>query len=119
MPKRSRDRRTNQLAGGHQIWLSRGRSASYQLREATNRSVGSAYDRDPCPHSLITWDAIPDPARPDDPSRARARRTQSRCERPAGHVREFRMVPVDKAGTTVAVPDEAARLHSDAAGRTW
>lgn len=96
----------------------RSKRPSGLLKEATYVTVGEAYDRDPCPHSLITWDTIADLERPDDMGRLRTRATEHRCERPGAHVRESRFVP-DKHGDPLAVPDEQARLHADASGRVW
>jgi hypothetical protein len=107
MPKRSKDRvgNTRRSGGawmGFPTWTSRGRSVTARRREALNEVSGTPYDRDPCPHSLRTKEvavAATDPIRVGD-----VITYETRCERPAGHVRERA---------------DALRVHADAAGRTW
>jgi hypothetical protein len=112
------------IAGSPQ-WAPRQRSVTYQMNLLREITVGQPFDREPCPHVLVTHDTIPDLARPDDPHRARIRRTLTPCQRPGGHLRAQKVISVPASFsnphevTTVVVPDEAARLHSDHAGRTW
>lgn len=96
------------------------------LKDATWTSAGTAYDRDPCPHSVARWDTIADLERPDDLTRLRTRRTDWRCVRPAAHTRETKQVQVPDVESgdphrfkTITVPDEDARQHADDAGNTW
>lgn len=128
MPKRYKDIRRHAPRGGaFPLWAPRHRSISYRLREAREQVVGTPFDREPCPHTLTTWDTIPDLTKPDDPFRTRSRRTLTPCVRPAAHVRQQRVVSVPDPQhpqdphrfATLTVPDESARLHADATGRTW
>lgn len=77
---------------------------SGKLKDATYVVLGDPYDRLPCPHSIIRWHSIPDPQRPDDPTRMRARRTELRCERPGVHI---------------ADADVDYRLHRSGSGDRW
>jgi hypothetical protein len=74
------------------------------LKTLVRQVSGEGYDRSPCPHSLVLWDTVADPQRPDDPHRVRTRRTEVRCERPDGH-RHGR--------------EALEREHSGASGVTW
>jgi hypothetical protein len=130
MPKRSKDA---DRGGGKKHfmispqWASKRKSPSYLLRQALTEVVGKPFDREPCPHTMTSWDEIGDPQQPDDPHRRRARKILTPCTRPAGHVRAQKFGtapdpqhPGDPHYTiTVIVPDTEARVHADAAGRTW
>lgn len=121
MPKRSKDNRPRvRMPWGafpRFAFTGRSKSVSRLRREALYEYSGQPYDRDPCPHVLRTRElAVAEsfPIRPGD-----VITYDAPCVRPSAHMRETRLIPVDKSGATVAVPDDAARLHADAAGRTW
>jgi hypothetical protein len=140
MPKRQKDThsagsRPNAPWLGFPRWLSSGRSVTARTRQALYDVVGEPYDREPCQHVLRTRELVAPPEIPNHRYRvpfltvgqAKVKTTDRRCVRPAGHVRQ------EMVGTapdprhpgdphyviTVNVPDEAARLHADAAGNTW
>ncbi len=101
--------------------VGKSRSISYRRRELLSTTVGERFDRDPCPHALRTQELVPDPMgyRTGIGEHEAVRTTYAPCVRPGGHVRESRLIPVDKSGETITVPDDQARLHADASGRTW
>ena len=103
MPKRYRD--INRHSGNrYPLWASRKRSPSYLLRQFLQVTVGTAFDRDPCLHSLRTPALVDHPDHPGNVHRRVVQWTEAPCQRPSGHVR---------------APQRDLAVHADAAGRTW
>lgn len=131
MPKRSKDARRvrSSIPPLQPHWLPSGRSVTARLKGLLNVTVGTPYDRDPCPHVRRTSELVSNPLDPEDVrvGVSFVRRTDTPCIRPGNHVHETRVISApDPAhpgdphrAVTITVPDEAARLHADAAGSTW
>lgn len=112
-----------------------GRSPSARRRAELFETIGELFDRDPCPHALRTRELVAPPQFGPQadrvpflvPGQSVVKTTEGRCVRPGSHVRENRMISVPDPThpgdphyvTAETVPDDDARLHADAAGRTW